>query len=224
MTKQINIVSTKKLLPNQKQLLLDANIHLIEEDFIETTFLSPLLDGLGEALIFTSQNAVQSILQHPKCKELKSKNVFSVGMKTRDLLTQNGFNVIAYKGYASDLAEIISLIYSKESYTFFCGNLRRDILPNTLKENGITFNEIEVYETNITSKKITNKLDGILFFSPSAVESYLKLNTIKDEMCFCIGETTAESLENKKIKNIIIADKPSVENVISDVLEYYKAP
>jgi uroporphyrinogen-III synthase len=211
-------------LPNQKQLLLDANIQLIEEDFIKTTFLSPPLEGLGEALIFTSQNAVQSILQHPKCNELKSKNVFSVGMKTKDLLTQNGFNVIAYTGYASDLAEIISLIYSKESYTFFSGNLRRDILPNTLKENGITFNEIEVYETNITSKKITNKLDGILFFSPSAVESYLKMNTIKDEMCFCIGETTAESLENKKIKNIIIADKPSVENVISDVLEYYKAP
>jgi uroporphyrinogen-III synthase len=224
MKKQTNILSTKKLLPNQKQLLLDANIQLIEEDFIKTTFLSPPLEGLGEALIFTSQNAVQSILQHPKCNELKSKNVFSVGMKTKDLLTQNGFNVIAYTGYASDLAEIISLIYSKESYTFFSGNLRRDILPNTLKENGITFNEIEVYETNITSKKITNKLDGILFFSPSAVESYLKMNTIKDEMCFCIGETTAESLENKKIKNIIIADKPSVENVISDVLEYYKAP
>jgi uroporphyrinogen-III synthase len=224
MTKQINIVSTKKLLPNQKQLLLDANIQLIEEDFIKTTFLSPPLEGLGEALIFTSQNAVQSILQHPKCNELKSKNVFSVGMKTKDLLTQNGFNVIAYTGYASDLAEIISLIYNKESYTFFCGNLRRAILPDTLKENGITFNEIEVYETNITSKKIKSKLDGILFFSPSGVESYLKLNTIKDEMCFCIGETTAESLENKKIKNIIIADKPSVENVIDEVIEYYKAP
>jgi uroporphyrinogen-III synthase len=221
MTKQINIVSTKKLLPNQKQLLLDANIQLIEEDFIKTTFLSPLLEGLGEALIFTSQNAVESILQHPKCEDLKSKNVFSVGMKTKDLLTQNGFNVIAYTGYASDLAEIISLIYSKESYTFFCGNLRRDILPNTLKENGITFNEIEVYETNITSKKIKSKLDGILFFSPSAVESYLKLNTIKDETCFCIGETTAEALQNKKVKNIIIADKPSVENVIAEVLEYY---
>jgi uroporphyrinogen-III synthase len=119
------------------------------------------------------------------------------------------------------LAEIISLIYSKESYTFFCGNLRRAILPNTLKENGITFNETEVYETNLTSKKITNKVDGILFFSPSAVESYLKLNTIKDETCFCIGETTAEALQNKKVKNIIIADKPSVENVIAEVLEYY---
>lgn len=222
MTKQINILSTKKLLPNQKQVLLDANISLIEEDFIETKIKNFELSKVNDNLIFTSQNAVQSVLQHSKCNELKSKNVFSVGMKTKDLLTENGFNVVAYTGYASDLAEIISLIYSKESYTFFSGNLRRDVLPNTLKENEITFNEIEVYETNITSKKITNKLDGILFFSPSAVESYLKLNTIKEEMCFCIGETTAEALENKKIKNIIIADKPSVENVITEVIEYYK--
>jgi len=221
MTKQINILSTKKLLPNQKQDLLDANISLIEEDFIETKIKNFELSKVNDNLIFTSQNAVQSVLQHPNCNELKSKNVFSVGMKTKDLLTENGFNVIAYTGYAADLAEIISLIYGKESYTFFSGNLRRDILPNTLKENGITFNEIEVYETNITSKKVTNKLDGILFFSPSAVESYLKLNTIKEEMCFCIGETTAEALETKKVKNIIIADKPTVENVIDEIIEYY---
>ncbi|WP_298137774.1 uroporphyrinogen-III synthase [Flavobacterium sp.] len=229
MTKQINILSTKKLLPNQKQDLLDANIHLIEEDFIETKIKNFELTKVNDNLIFTSQNAVQSILQHPKCNELIPKllerNVFSVGMKTKDLLTENGFNVIAYTGYAADLAEIISLIYGKETFTFFSGNLRRDVLPNTLKENGITFNEIEVYETNMTSKKITSKLDGILFFSPSAVESYLKLNTINEEVCFCIGETTAEALvpklRDKKVKNIIIADKPSIENVIDEVIEYF---
>ena len=221
MVKKPVILSTKKLLPNQKQLMLEANINLFEEDFIETKIKNFELSKINGNLIFTSQNAVESILQHPKCNELKSKNVFSVGMKTKDLLTENGFNVIAYTGYAADLAEIISLIYSKESYTFFSGNLRRDVLPNTLKENGITFSEIEVYETNITSKKIKENTDGILFFSPSAVESYLKLNTIKEEMCFCIGETTAEALENKKVKNIIIADKPSVENVIAEVIEYY---
>lgn len=220
MTKPINILSTKKLLTIQKQSLIDASISLIEEDFIETKIKNFELSKVNDNLIFTSQNAVQSILQHPKCDELKTKNVFSVGIKTKDVLTENGFNVMAYTGYASDLAEIISLIYSNESFTFFSGNLRRDVLPNTLKENGITFNEIEVYETNITSKKITKKLDGILFFSPSAVESYLKSNTIKEEMCFCIGETTAEALENKKVKNIIIADKPSVENVIEKAISY----
>ncbi len=221
MTKQINILSTKKLLPHQKQIVLDATIHLIEEDFIETKIKNFELTQVHDNLIFTSQNAVLSILEHPKCDELRSKYVFSVGMKTKDLLTENGFNVIAYTGYASDLAEIISLIYSKERFTFFSGNLRRDVVPDTLKENGITFNEIEVYETNITSKKITTKLDGILFFSPSGVESYVQLNSIKDETCFCIGETTAEALENKKVKNIIIADKPAVEDVITEVVEYY---
>lgn len=221
MTKQINILSTKKLLPNQKQELVDANFTVIEEDFIDTNIKNFELSKVNNNLIFTSQNAVQSILQHPKCEDLKSKDVFSIGMKTKDLLTENGFNVVAYTGYAADLAEIISLIYSEESFTFFSGNLRRDVLPNTLKENGITFNEIEVYETKITSKKITKKLDGILFFSPSGVESYFKMNTIKDETCFCIGETTAEALENKKVKTIVIADKPSVENVIEEVVEYY---
>jgi uroporphyrinogen-III synthase len=215
------ILSTKKLLSNQKQVFLNAAISLIEEDFIETKIKNFELKSIHNNLIFTSQNAVQSILQHPKCEELKSKNVFSVGMKTKDLLTENGFNVVAYTGYASDLAEIITLIYSNETFTFFSGNLRRDTLPNTLNENGISFNEIEVYETNLTPKKITEKLNGILFFSPSAVESYLKLNSIKDEICFCIGETTAEALETKKIKNIVIADKPSVENVIAEVVEYY---
>jgi uroporphyrinogen-III synthase len=222
MKKQINILSTKKLLPIQKQELVDVGFSIIDEDFIETKIKDFKLDKINENLIFSSQNAVKSILQHPKCEELKSKNVFSVGMKTKDLLTENGFNVIAYTGYASDLAEIISLIYSEETFTFFTGNLRRDVLPNTLNDNGITFNEIEVYETNLMSKKTTQKLDGILFFSPSAVESYLKLNTIKNETCFCIGETTAEALENKNIKSIIVAENPSIDDVITEVIEYYK--
>ena len=221
MSKQINIVSTKKLLPLQKQLLSDAGISVLEEDFIETKIKNFELSKVHENLIFTSQNAVHSILQHSNCDELKGKSVFCVGMKTKELLTENGFDVVAYTGYASDLAEIISLIYSSESFTFFSGNLRRDVIPNTLKENGITFNEIEVYETDITSKKMTSKQDGILFFSPSGVESYFKLNSIKDETCFCIGETTAETLVNKKVKNIIIAEKPSVESVITQVIEYY---
>lgn len=228
MTKPINILSTKKLLPNQKQDLRNANIHLIEEDFIETNIKNFELLNVNDNLIFTSQNAVQSVLLHLKSDELKGKNVFCVGFKTKELLTENGFNITAYTGYAADLAEIISLVYAEETFTFFSGNLRRDILPNTLKENGISCNEIEVYETNITSKKIKEKIDGILFFSPSGVESYFKLNTIKQEMCFCIGETTAEALvpklRDKKVKNILIAEKPTVENVITEVIEYYKAP
>lgn len=221
MAKSIQILSTKKLSGEQKQVLTDANFEVIDTDFIQTQNKSFELKDLNENLIFTSQNAVHSILSHPEAEELKSKNVFCVGLKTKILLSENGFNVVAYTGYASDLAEIITLIYRSESFTFFSGNLRRETLPQALKDADVKFNEIQVYDTSLIPQKIKTVVDAILFFSPSGVESYLKDNTIKKETCFCIGETTADAL-HKITKNIIIADQPTVEDVIEDVLEEYK--
>lgn len=221
MAKSIQILSTKKLSGEQRQALENANLEVLEADFIKTQNKSFELKDLNENLIFTSQNAVHSILSNPKAEELKSKNVFCVGLKTKILLSENGFNVVAYTGYATDLAEIITLIYGRESFTFFSGNLRRETLPKALKDAGVKFNEIHVYETTLQPQKIKTTVDAILFFSPSGVESYLKDNKIKKETCFCIGETTAEAL-HKITKNIIIADQPTVEDVIEDVIEEYK--
>ncbi|MFV7236382.1 uroporphyrinogen-III synthase [Flavobacterium sp. ZB4R12] len=221
MSRQIQIFSTKVLSSVQKQELVKANFNVIEADFIDTKNQPFELNEINDNLIFTSQNAAQSLLLHPKCEELKTKNVFCVGLKTKILLSESGFNVIAYTGYASDLTEIITLIYSNESYTFFSGNLRKETLPKALKEAKVKFNEIQVYETSLTPHKIKTPVDAILFFSPSGVESYLKENKIKGELCFCIGTTTAEAL-NKTTKNIIIADQPSIEDVIEDVIEEYK--
>nr|WP_315223482.1 uroporphyrinogen-III synthase [uncultured Flavobacterium sp.] len=220
MSKSIQILSTKVLSGIQKQALQKANFELIEADFITTENNAFEIKDLNDNLIFTSQNAVLSVLSNPKVEELKTKNVFCVGLKTKILLSENGFNVVAYTGYASDLAEIITLIYRNESYTFFSGNMRRETLPKALKEADIKLNEIQVYETTLTPQKIKTTVDAILFFSPSGVESYLKDNSIKKEKCFCIGETTAVALE-KITKNIIIADQPTVEDVIEDVITEY---
>jgi uroporphyrinogen-III synthase len=218
---QIKILSTKTLSNIQKEALVNADFDVIEADFIKTEHQDFDLKNIKDNLIFTSQNAVHSILQHPKCEELKTKNVFCVGLKTKILLSDNGFNVDVYTGYASDLAEIITLIHPNDSFTFFSGNLRREILPQALKEGNVDFNEIKVYETTLTPQKIKESIEAILFFSPSGVESYLKDNTIKKETCFCIGETTAEALE-KITKNIIIAENPTIEDVIEECINEYK--
>lgn len=217
----IHILSTKILLGPQKEALVNANFNVTEVDFIQTKSHAFQLKEINDNLIFTSQNAVQSFLSDPKSEALKTKNVFCVGLKTKILLSESGFNVIAYTGYAADLAEIITLVYANESYTFFSGNLRRETLPEALKEAKVAFNEIQVYETTLSPQKIKTPLDAILFFSPSAIESYLKENTIKKETCFCIGTTTAEAL-NRITKNIIIADQPTIEDVIEDVIAEYK--
>jgi uroporphyrinogen-III synthase len=224
--KLISILSTKTLSTEQRQFFLEANLDLLEQDFIEIENNNFELIDIKDNLIFSSQNAILSLMNQPDWEKFKTKNVFCVGIKSKELLEQNGFKVDVYMDYASELAEIITLIYNKESFTFFSGNLRKETLPKALKVAKIDFNEIEVYQTKLAPFKISKeeKFNGILFFSPSGVESFLTNNKIKDEICFCIGETTAEALKNNKIKNIVVAESPTIDDVIAEVIEYYMPP
>ena len=221
MQNQICIVSTKKLSERQKQPLLTANFLVFEEDFIRIQNKDFEIDTINDYLIFTSQNAVESVLRNKKLVEIQSRKCFCVGEKTKALLEENGFEVIEYSAYAAELASIICSQYSKNSFSFFCGNIRRDVLPDALRLVQITLDEIEVYETILTPHKIDFIPNGILFFSPSGVQSYLQENKIENENCFCIGNTTAEALKDIT-KNVIIAHQPTVDSVVVKCIENYK--
>ncbi|AWI25001.1 uroporphyrinogen-III synthase [Flavobacterium pallidum] len=215
------VLSTKKLLPNQRQFLLNAGISVIEADFILVQEKEFTFTEIFDNLIFTSANAVKVVASHPDVQEIRRKPCFCVGEKTAALLDEVGFTVMEIVDNASALAEMIKKNYAKETFTFFCGSLRMETLPVNLKISGISFNEIEVYETVLAPKKINAEVDGLLFFSPSAVESYLAENQIDNQICFCIGATTAKALE-QKTKNIVMANKPSVENVIIQTIQHFK--
>jgi uroporphyrinogen-III synthase len=221
MQNKIRIVSTKKLSEKQKHTLLRANFLLFEEDFIDIQNKDFTIETINEYLIFTSQNAVESVLRNEKREELKTKDCFCVGEKTKALLEENGFEVIEYSEYAAELASIICNQYAKSSFTFFCGNMRRDFLPDALKFGQIGLDEIEVYNTILTPHKMDFTPDGILFFSPSGVKSYMKENKMEDEICFCIGKSTSEALKYIT-PNRIIANEPTKESVIMKCIEYYK--
>ncbi len=220
MESQVRIVSTKKLLPNQKQFLLNANFSVLEADFVKIELKKFSINNNARFLIFSSQNAVDSVLKNSKLEQLKTKKCFCVGQKTKTALELQGFVVQETADYASELASIICNQYVEESFTFFSGNLRREILPDALTLAKVKFEEIEVYQTMLTPHIITSKPNGILFFSPSAVESYLQANNIRDEICFCIGKTTAEPVE-KITSHCIVANQPSIENVIIQCIKYY---
>lgn len=217
----IRIVSTKKLSEKQKQQLLSVNFSVFDEDFIRIQNKGFEIDSLNDFLIFTSQNAVESVLRNKKATEIKTKKCFCVGEKTKALLEQNDFEVIEFSEYAAELASLICNQYSKNGFTFFCGTMRRDVLPDALQLADIKLDEVMVYETILTTHKIDFVPNGILFFSPSAVESYLQENKIDDEICFCIGNTTAECLKYVTT-NRIIANQPTVESAIMKCIEYYR--
>lgn len=217
----VRILSTKKLQPNQKQYLLNAGLAVVEADFIGIAYKPFEIKNSTQNSIFTSQNAFKSFLLNDAIEGFKESRIFCVGIKTKQFIEGKGYNVFASADYAENLAEIIISGHADERFTFFSGSMRRDTLPDALAKANVNFVEVEVYETVITPQKINAQLNGILFYSPSGVESYLRENTITNQTCFCIGTTTAAAL-NGVTDNIVLANKPNVENVIVQCINYYK--
>src|SRR5690606_8302655 len=220
MTK-INLLSTKKLTASEKSFFLPTLFNVIDEDFIAIKLLDFDWKAETDMLLFTSKNAVLSVLQNEKIALLKQKNCICVGEKTKELLVKNGFKVLDFAHYADDLVPIISEKYKGFSFSFFCGNLRRDVLPEFFKQNQIKFEEIQVYANKLIPHKISEPVDAILFFSPSGVMSFLKENTLENQLCFCIGKTTAEALQPYTNK-IILSKKPTISSVLEEVVDFYK--
>lgn len=214
------ILSTKKLSKALKKKFSDAKIELVEKNFIQTKSVSFKTPQLNNYLVFTSKKAVKSVLKS-EVTNVHSISCLCVGSKTKNFLEKNGFKVIENSNYAEDLIQIIDAKYKSNSFTFFCGNIRKNTIPNYFQQNKIAYNEFVVYETKLKPHKIKKEYDGILFFSPSGVKSFLENNSLDNKTCFCIGTTTAKALENKT-ENIVIAAQPTVENVITEVIKYYK--
>ncbi|EZH72475.1 uroporphyrinogen-III synthase [Aquimarina atlantica] len=210
------ILSTKKLSAAQKELLLNTGLGFVEYEAITIELLEITVKHTIQNAIFTSKNAVKAI----KSVGMIISNCFCVGDNTKKLLEENGLNVVETAQNASDLAKIIIKKYKNDSFLFFCGNLRRDELPDLLKQNNVEVKEQIVYKTQLKSNKFTRSFDGILFFSPSGIQSYTSENKIGKSISFCIGNTTASEAK-KHTDNIIVANKPTVENVIVQAVKHF---
>ena len=215
------IYSTKKLTAAQL-MLFKEELGVLSEDFIKIspTRMSPaLLKSDIENVVITSQNAVASLLTSIAAEELKFKNIYCVGRRTKRLIEQRIGEVRHSAKNAKALAEYLVEYMEGLEVTYFCSDQRLDELPNILTENNLVVNEVEAYKTKYAPVAVGEGIEAVLFFSPSAVESYLQLNR-PDAIAFCIGDTTANEAR-KHFSEVHVARMPSVEGVIDLVnLEY----
>ena len=109
-----------------------------------------------------------------------------------------------------------------EKIIFFCGNKRRDELPDALKKAAIVVKEVIVYNTTETAQPATDDVDGVLFFSPSAVNSFFIVNRLKkNTVCFAIGKTTAKGVSQFSNNKIIISELPSQEGMLAAITRIF---
>lgn len=214
------ILATKKLMVSQKRQLQNCKvddfnfINIHQNKNFQVSF--PIKNA-----IFTSKNAAKALLSVYEKEEMQIDNSYCVGEKTANFLQKQGLKVVNYQDTAKDLARAICEAKTIKKVYFFCGNLRRKDLFDILNENHIEIVEKEVYKTKLTPIETTKKYDGILFFSPSAIQSYLLKNKNTKSVAFCIGTTTAATAVNY-FETVFTVEKPTIENVLNFVNQYYE--
>ncbi|MFD1551655.1 uroporphyrinogen-III synthase [Putridiphycobacter roseus] len=171
-----------------------------------------------KTIVFTSKNAVNALVKWYPNEKFKEAFVYCVGEKTKALLEDNEIEVHGVSPYSKDLS--LQLVQDKtREIILFCGNLRRAELKEAALAHGIVYQEIEVYETTLTPHELSEDFDGIVFFSPSAVQSFAELNSPKNSIAFCIGTSTANAA-SKYFKQVLISDDLTIESVLDKVKEY----
>ncbi|WP_299337962.1 hydroxymethylbilane synthase [uncultured Psychroserpens sp.] len=219
--KTVNIYSTKTLTDDQKQLFHD-DVVSESSDFIKISLnrmTQQVLRPMPKNVIITSKNAVEALLMNFAPHELQFENIYCVGRRTKRLVERKIGKVKHTETNAKKLAEHLVEYIEGTNVTYFCSAIRLDDLPTTLKNNHIEVNEVIAYDTKYDSVKIKDSVKGVMFYSPSTVQSYKQENN-DDVIAFCIGETTAKEA-SKHFEDIRVAKVPTVESVIELVNEFF---
>jgi len=180
------------------------------------------LSGRKNSVVFTSMNAVEAVGKI--ASEIHNWKIYCIGNTTKKLV-EKYFGKKNIAGTADNASQLVDTIVSDSSIkkiVFFCGDKRRDELPEKLRENKIEVEDIEVYKTIETPQQLSKEYDGVLFFSPSAVKSFFSKNKIGSvTKLFAIGNSTAKEINNFTNQSIIIADKPGKENLVDLAIKHF---
>jgi len=218
----MRLLVTKNIAQNFRTRILALGYSVVEYPLIRKVPLDYTPKNNFSHWIFTSSYAAQLVLEHHILKtQLSDKSIFCVGKKTAALFLENGQKVIKIAQNAAELALFIVKNHKNDAFSFFCGKRRRPEIEAFFSKSEGRLLVHEIYETQLTPKSFNHSFDGILFFSPSAVESYFQTNSWKSRNHgFCIGPTTASALA-PFTTSYSVAKEPTEAQLLLSIQNYY---
>jgi uroporphyrinogen-III synthase len=219
-----HIISLRTLSPEWIHYAAQAGITIQDFDFLqitikETSIFEQKVVTNTHPLIFTSQHAIQAVA--PLLNRLENKQVFVIKGKTYESSFKAGFQILASAKDSVDLANAI-VAHHPKAVLHCTTSYRRPALDKILSSYSIDYQCIEVYDKQLTPRKI-DTYDGLIFFSPSQVDAFIIENELlPNKPAFCIGKTTADHLRRMKHYPILVAQQSSISNLITLILDFYK--
>lgn len=185
------------------------------------------------AVIFTSRNAVDHYFG--LCKAMKIEmpsdmKYFCISDQTANYLQKyiviRKRKIFTGSKTAQDLLEILKK-HKNEKYIFPCSNIRKNDIPDFLKNNGYEFSEAIIYNTVASdlSDLAEVNYDIIAFFSPSGINSLLvnfpnfKQNKTR---IAAFGPTTAKAVREAGLVLDIQAPMPNAPSMTGALEVYIK--
>ncbi len=183
------------------------------------------------AIIFTSRHAVDhffSICQELKFEMPPEMKYFCISDQTSNYLQK--YIVIRKRKIFSglkdtkDLLEIIKK-HKNERFLFPCSDIRKNDIPDFLRENGFTFTEAIMYHTVAADLRDLKNVyyDVLAFFSPSGINSlFVNFPDFKQSntRLAAFGPTTAKAVKDASLILDIEAPLPNAPSM-TGALELY---
>lgn len=208
-----------------KGIVVDV-LSFIDTEPIESVEVQQEIENaliLSAIVVFTSMNAVEAVAEF-LFDEQPDWKIYCMGNTTRQLVKKyfGERSIQSTAENAIDLAEKIIENEMPEEVLFFCGDQRRDELPQLLKQHDVEVNEIVVYHTIPVPHKLLKDYNAVLFFSPSAVESFFSANKAGEgTIYFAIGNTTASAIKIHATNRVFVADAPGKEALVKDMISFF---
>ena len=220
------VLITKNITATHLKLLVDAELDYtvcsaVKFDISYKTNVVIQAIKTGNDWIFTSVNAVKAIhLLLTKYQKKFEQKIYCVGNPAYTLLTQLGYFSVTKFDTEKALSESIDWMEDK-TYTYFCNNNLRNIIPEKISAPKAAIEYIEVYTSTLKNPKIQDvNYDYVLFFSPLAVKSILRKNPqLKSCHAICIGPATERIVRDQGVQKYSMPPKPTLRSMVEMIVE-----
>ncbi|MCR9251788.1 MAG: uroporphyrinogen-III synthase [bacterium] len=183
------------------------------------------------AVILTSRNAVDHFFRlaaESKVEIPSDMKYFCISEQTANYLQK--YIVIRKRKIFTGVrtaADLITVLkkHKNEKYLFPCSNIRKDDIPNFLKDSGYDFNEAIIYKTVASdlSDLADVNYDIIAFYSPSGINSlFVNFPDFKQNKTriAAFGPTTSKAVKEANLILDIQAPLPNAPSM-TGALELY---
>lgn len=188
-----------------KRQLEAYGFEVTAEKLIETQAVPYESVDNADWYFFVSRNAVKHFLAQASIPH--NAQIAAVGTGTAQALLESGYkpHFVGQDTQITKVATEFKTLALGKKIVFPVGDRSRRTVQQALEAHATVY-EQQVYATNLLEKSFEVAFDAIVFSSPSAAESFLKLNTAsQNTLCVAMGATTLGYLKEMGITNAVQA-------------------